>query len=137
MIPLPTPTPISRPHWDGCREGELRAQRCRQCETWVFIPQPACPSCLSGELEWVASAGRGRVYSYTIVHRPQQPAFDIPYVVAIVELEEGFTMLTNLVDCEPQDVAVGLPVEVVFRAMTDEITLPYFRPCAARAAANP
>ena len=137
MIPLPTPTPISGPHWDGCREGELRAQRCPHCEVWIFIPQPVCPNCLSGELEWVASSGRGQVYSYTIVHRPQQPAFDIPYVVAIVELEEGFTMLTNLVDCDPEDVAVGLPVEVVFRAMTDEITLPYFRPCAVRAAPNP
>ena len=132
MIPLPTPTSTSAPHWEGCRKGELRAQHCPDCDAWVFIPQPICPTCLSTGLEWVTSSGQGRVYSYTVVHRPQQTAFETPYVVAIVELDEGFTMLTNLVDCDPEEVNVGLAVEVAFRAMTDEITLPYFRPCAVQ-----
>ena len=127
-IPLPAPTAVSTPHWEGCRRGELMVQRCRACDGYVFIPQPVCTHCLSDDLEWVRSSGRGVVYSYTIVHRPQQPAFTTPYVCAIVEVEEGWHMLTNLVDVEPGDVRVGLPVEVVFHAFDDRITLPYFRP---------
>jgi uncharacterized protein len=127
-IPLPRPTSLSRPHWDGCKQGVLRVQRCQDCGGFVFIPQPLCTHCQSEALEWVASSGRGAVYSHTVVHRPPRPAFDVPYVVAIVELEEGWHMLTNLVDVAPEDVRVGLPVEVAFRRMSDEITLPCFRP---------
>jgi uncharacterized OB-fold protein len=94
----------------------------------VFIPQPLCTRCQAETLEWVASSGRGTVYSYTIVHRAPRPAFAVPYVVAIVELEEGWHMLTNLVDVAPEAVRVGLPVEVTFRRMSEAITLPYFRP---------
>ena len=78
--------------------------------------------------DWAESSWRGTVYSYTIVHRPPRPDFAVPYVVAIVELDEGWHMLTNLVDVAPATVHVGMPVEVVFRAMSDEITLPYFGP---------
>ena len=127
-IPLPRPTEVSRPHWDGCREGVLRVQRCTSCGDLVFIPRAGCPRCLTETLEWVESSGRGTVYSYTVVHRPQRPEFEVPYVVAIIELEEGWHMLTNLVDCEPADATVGLPVEVAFRPMSEEITLPCFRP---------
>lgn len=127
-IPLPRPTALSRPHWDGCREGVLRVQRCRDCGHFVFIPQPVCTRCHTDALDWVTSTGRGTVYSYTVVHRPPRPAFAVPYVVAIVELEEGWHMLTNLVECRPEDARVGMPVEVAFRAMSDAITLPYFRP---------
>jgi uncharacterized OB-fold protein len=83
---------------------------------------------LRQRLEWVTSSGRATVYSYTVVHRPQRPVFAVPYVVVIAELEEGWHMLSNLVDCDPDDVAVGMPIEVTFRKMSDEITLPYFRP---------
>jgi len=127
-IPLPRPTSLSRPHWEGCKAGELRVQRCRECGGFVFIPQPLCTHCQAEALDWVTSSGRGTVYSYTIVHRPPRPAFAVPYVVAIVELDEGWHMLTNLVGIEPEAVRVGLPVEVEFRALSDEITLPYFRP---------
>ncbi len=125
-IPLPRPTSLSRPHWDGCREGELRVQRCDACGHFVFIPQPLCTRCQSEALEWVASSGRGTVYSYTVVHRAPRPAFAVPYVVAIVELEEGWHMLTNLVDVAPADVRVGMPVEVTFLQRSEAITLPYF-----------
>ena len=108
--PLPRPTPLSQPHWDGCREGELRVQRCRDCSAFVFIPQPVCTRCFSEALDWVATNGRGTVYSFTVVHRPQRPSFRVPYVVAIIELDEGFHMLTNLVDVAPDDVRVGMPV---------------------------
>ena len=127
-IPLPRPTALSRPHWDGCREGKLRVQRCDDCGHHVFIPQPVCTRCLGAKLSWVESSGLGTVYSYTTVHRPQQPGFAVPYVVAIVELDEGFHMLTNLVECRPEDVEIGMPVVATFQAVSDEITLPYFKP---------
>lgn len=131
MIPLPTPTPLSRPHWDGCREGVLRVQRCGSCGSHVFIPRPVCTSCLSTELEWVESSGRGTLYSYTTVHRPQRPEFEVPYTVVIVELEEGFHMLSNLIDAPTGGIEIGMPLEVCFREMTEEITLPLFRPAGA------
>lgn len=128
-IPLPRPTELSRPHWDGCREGRLRVQRCRACGRYVFIPQPVCGGCFGDDLEWVDSSGRGRVYSFTRVYRPPRPEFEVPYAVAIVELEEGWTMLTNLVECPLEEIEVGMPVEVVFVPKSEEITLPMFRPC--------
>jgi uncharacterized protein len=127
-IPLPHPTPLSQPHWDGMREGKLRVQRCRDCGVHTFIPQPCCTSCMGPNLEWVDSSGRGTLYSFTTVHRPQQPAFEVPYTVAIVLLEEGWHMLSNLIDVEPEKVWIGMPLEVVFHRMNDEITLPLFRP---------
>lgn len=135
-IPLPRPTSLSRPHWDGCKEGVLRVQRCRACGQFVFIPQPICTRCQADALEWVASSGRGTVYSHTVVHRPPRPVFPAPYVVAIIELEEGWHMLSNVVDCRPEDVHVGLPVEVTFRPMSDAISLPYFRPRTPRPPAS-
>ena len=128
QIPLPRPTALSRPYWEGCRRGELLVQRCQECGHYVFIPQPACTRCLSDRLEWVRSSGRGTVYSYTVVHRPQQPSFAVPYVVGIIEMEEGWYTLTNVVDCPPESVKVGMPVVVKFQPMSDDITLPMFRP---------
>jgi len=127
-IPLPRPTELSRPHWEGCRAGALLVQRCRDCGAYVFIPQPVCTACFGPRLDWVRSSGRGTVYSFTRVYRPPRPAFEVPYVVAIVELEEGWYMLSNIVDCDVDDVAVGMPVEVSFRPMSEEISLPMFRP---------
>ncbi|MGH0036978.1 MAG: Zn-ribbon domain-containing OB-fold protein [Myxococcota bacterium] len=125
--PLPTPTALSRPHWEGCKEGKLRVQRCTACGTHVFIPQPICTACQSDTLQWVESTGQGTVYSYTIVHRPPRPEFEAPYIVAIVELEEGWFMLTNLVGCEPGEVSVGMRVSVEFEERSEEISLPVFR----------
>ena len=128
QIPLPRPMALSRPHWDGCREGKLLVQRCRGCGSHSFIPQPVCTGCLGDDLEWVESSGRGSVYSLTTVYRPQRPEFEVPYTVAIISLEEGWHMLSNLVECEIEEMRIGMPVEVTFRAMSDEITLPMFRP---------
>jgi uncharacterized OB-fold protein len=130
QIPLPRPTPLSKPHWDGCREGVLRVQRCGDCDAFVFIPKPVCGGCLGTNLRWVESSGRGTLYSYSIVHRPQQPTFEVPYTVAIVELEEGWHMLTNLLGVGPDDIEIGMSLEVSFERKSDEITLPYFRPRA-------
>ncbi len=127
-IPLPRPTDLSKPHWDGCRDGVLRVQRCSACDAYVFIPQPICTACQGDDLEWVESSGRGRVYSFTTVHRPPRAEFEVPYVVAIVELEEGWHMLTNIIGCAADAVQVDMPVEVCFERMSEEITLPRFRP---------
>jgi uncharacterized OB-fold protein len=125
--PLPRPTALSKPYWDACRKGKLTVQQCKDCETLTFIPQHCCGKCLSENLEWVESSGRGTLYSFTTVHRPQQPAFDVPYTVVVVELEEGYYMLSNLRGVEPEDVKIGLPLEVVFEERSEEITLPLFQ----------
>lgn len=128
MIPLPHPTALSRPHWDACREGKLKVQRCTQCTHYVFIPQPCCTQCQSTQLEWVESSGRGKVYSFSVVHRAPRPAFEVPYIVVVIELEEGWHMLSNLLECPADAVAIDLPVRVSFQSITPEITLPYFVP---------
>ncbi len=125
--PLPRPTALSQPFWEACQQGKLTVQRCDDCETLTFIPQPCCGNCLSENLSWVESSGRGTLYSYSTVYRPQQPSFEVPYTVVIVELEEGYHMLSNLIGTEPEDVKIGLPLEVVFEERSEEITLPFFR----------
>lgn len=126
-IPLPRPTALSKPYWDACREGRLTVQQCKECESYTFIPQPCCGDCLSEKLEWVESSGRGTLYSFTTVHRPQQPMFEVPYTVVVVELEEGYYMLSNLIGVAPGDIEIGTPLEVFFQERSDEISLPYFR----------
>lgn len=128
LIPLPQPTDLSAPHWDGCRAGTLKVQQCKQCKTCVFIPQACCTQCQCTDLLWIDCSGRGKVYSYTVVHRAPRPQFEVPFAVAIIELEEGWYMLSNVIDCAAEDVAVDMPVQVAFRQMTEEITLPYFVP---------
>lgn len=128
MIPLPIPTETSQPHWDGCKQGELLVQQCADCNAYVFIPQESCTNCQGSNLNWVKSSGKGVLYSYTTVFRPQRVEFEVPYVVAIVELEEGWHMLSNLVECDLDAIKVGMPIEVSFKKMTEEITLPMFKP---------
>lgn len=125
--PVPVPTEISEPYWASCRDGRLTYQRCGICGTAVFPPQAFCPRQLHLALNWQESAGLGSVYSFTIVERPQTPAFRTPYVVAIVSLDEGYEMMTNIVDCDPGDVEIGRAVEVVFHKTEGEAALPRFR----------
>jgi uncharacterized OB-fold protein len=127
-IPLPEPTSISEPFWDGCREGKLLFQRCLECGTPNFDPVVACRRCLSTRLEWEESAGLGSIYSWTVIWRPQTPAFTVPYAVAIIDIDEGYQMLSGIIDCDTDVLAKGLRVQVDFREMSDVITLPYFRP---------
>lgn len=127
-IPRPVPGPISQPYWDGCAIGELRYQRCRACGGATHTPAVVCAHCVSHDLEWVASAGRGSIFSYSVVWRPATPAFHVPYAPVLVELDEGWTMLADLIDCDLDDLAIGLRVEVVFHALDDGFVLPHFRP---------
>lgn len=129
--PLPMPTEDSAPYWEGARAGELRAQRCAGCGMVRWPPASHCARCLSPEHAWVRLSGRGKVYSWIIVHKSQHPAFwGDPFNVAIVELDEGPRLHTNLVEVEPGDIRIGMPVEVVFEKQDDEISLPKFRPVA-------
>jgi len=127
-LPLPVPTPETRHFWEGTASGELRLQRCRGCTEAYFPPQPFCPRCASADVEVVRASGRGSLHTYVINHRPA-PGFEAPYVIAVVELEEGPRLLTNLVGvaADPHALPIDLPVEVVFEAR-GEVTLPMFRP---------
>jgi uncharacterized OB-fold protein len=131
--PLPHPTEVSRPFWDACAKGSLSYQRCERCGIAIFPPQEFCPHDLSTDLRWREASGTGTVYSYTTVWRPQTPAFDVPYVVAVVELDEGPCMVTNIIDCPHDKVTIGMPVEVAFREEEDGFWLPFFRPAGKEA----
>ncbi|WP_081288578.1 Zn-ribbon domain-containing OB-fold protein [Mycobacterium asiaticum] len=117
---------LSTPFWDGCRSEELKYQRCQGCGAANFPPTEHCRHCLSDELAWLSSAGVGEIYSWTIVYRPVTAEFEPPYAPAIVTLDEGYQMLTNLVGVAPDEVAVGMRVRVQFHGVTDDLTLPYF-----------
>ena len=127
-IPLPSPSMVSQPFWDSCSRRELTFQRCNNCQGITFIPQPACTHCLSTELGWEKSEGKGSIYSWTVVWRPQTPDFEIPYAIAIIDVDEGYQMMTNIIGVDPKNLTVGQRVEVSFHKMSDEITMPYFKP---------
>jgi hypothetical protein len=129
--PLPVPTPETREFWDGARRHELRMQRCSACGRAYFFPQPFCPHCSSRDVEWFTASGRGRLHTYVINHRPAFGFQDAaPYVIAIVELEEGPRMMTNIVGVEPspERLPIDLPLEIVWQQESDDVTLPFFRP---------
>lgn len=126
---IPVPTPETAPFWEGCKKSELRLQRCAGCGHLQFPPQSFCAACLGERLVWVKATGRGTVLSYTVVHWSPNPAYaaDAPYVLALIALEEGPRMLTNIVSCAPTDVRIGMTVAVTFEPCTEEIALPKFR----------
>ena len=128
--PLPKINRLSRPFWEGARRHTLLLQRCVDCRDFRFPPSERCPACLSAAVEWVPASGRGTVWSWIRMWQRYYPAFDAerPYVVAYVELEEGPRLMTTLVDCAPEEIHCDMPVEVVFDDVTDEISLPKFRP---------
>jgi uncharacterized OB-fold protein len=128
--PLPAVTEDGAPYWEYAKRGELRVQRCSACQHLRFPPSNLCPRCLAEEHEWVRLSGRGAVYSFIVVHRPQHPAFqeDAPYNVAIVELDEGIRLHGNVVGCPNDALRIGLPVEVVFDEVKEGVVLPKFRP---------
>jgi uncharacterized protein len=127
-IPVPRIAPESESYWEGTRLGELRYQRCTACASPNFGPGLVCRSCRSRDLEWVVGAGRGAVYSWTVVWRPQTPAFDVPYAPAIIRLDEGYDILSALVGLDDTDIVEGLRVTVEFHPISADITLPFFRP---------
>jgi len=125
----PQPTPETRHFWEGAKHGELRLQRCDACRHAYFPPRPFCPACASREVTVFRASGRATLYSYVISHRPA-PGFVPPYSIAVVELEEGPRMMTNVVGCAqtPAALVLDMPLEVRFEALDDEISLPLFAP---------
>ena len=128
---LPQPTPESQPYWDGLKEHKLLLPHCTACDRFHFYPRPFCPNpdCFSWEIDWREASGKGRVYTYVISHLPIPPMQEkTPYVIAVIELDEGPRMMSNLIIDDAYDCAVEMPVEIVFDDVTDAVTLPKFRP---------
>jgi uncharacterized OB-fold protein len=129
--PLPEPTPVTRPFWDGLREHRVRLQKCRACGGWVFYPRAACSHCLSPELDWVDVSGLGTLYTYTVARVPTAPQFaaDVPQLIAVVQLDEGVRLTTTLVGVDPAQVKVGMRVAPVFDdSAGGGVTLLRYRP---------
>ncbi len=128
--PLPEPTKVSQPFWDGAKEHRLMLQRSKRTGKYVYYPRAVSPYGPGDELEWVQATGKGTVYSYTVARRPTGPqwADDGAYVIAIVELEEGPHVTANILGCPPEQVAIGMPVAASFEDVTEDVTLVQFRP---------
>ena len=134
--PPPFPRPAisgdAAPFWEAAREGRLAVQACAACGALRHPPRPACAQCGSPVSEWRTASGRGEVWSFTVVHRPTLPAFEdrVPYVALVVRLEEGPFVVSRLADDVSAETSVGMPVEVAFDRIDDQLTVPLFRPAA-------
>jgi len=128
--PLPRVNADTKPFWDGSREHKMKFQKCRECGHVRWPASIICPKCYSSATDWIVSSGKGKVYSFVVHHRTFDKAFenDLPYVAALVELEEGPIFLSNIVGLNPKEVKIGLPVEVTWEDVTPELSLPKFKP---------
>ena len=135
--PLPKARGEGKEFWEGCKRHELLIQKCKKCGSFRFPPQPMCSECKSMEIEWSKVSGKGNVHSFIIVRKTKDISvrsplrgFDYPYAVVLIELPGagGVHMVSNMVDCELEEIKIGMPVEVVFDDVTEEITLPKFKP---------
>lgn len=129
-LPAPRRSLFSAPYWEGCDRGELRFVRCAGCGLALADAPRICWRCRSRDLRWEVSGGRGRLYSWTVVWRPQTPKFEVPYAVAIVEMQEGFFLVTSVIGCEPGELAEGMALAVEFHPSGEDRMLPYFVPVA-------
>ncbi|HMD93828.1 MAG TPA: Zn-ribbon domain-containing OB-fold protein [Trebonia sp.] len=130
--PLPAPAPPvnpeTKPFWDATSEARLLVKQCQDCQSLIWYPRAICPECSSLRTSWLQVSGRGRVYSYTVNYRGEGPYQGCgPYVLAYVELDEGPRMMTNIVETDDRELAVGMPVEVVFHDTGEGSALPRFR----------
>jgi uncharacterized OB-fold protein len=136
----PASTPLSDPFWEATKTKQLLVQRCDECGTAVWYPRERCSSCLGDRLTWTESQGSGEVYTFNVMHRADNPmmAGEAPYVLALVDLDDGHRMATNIVGCAPTDVRCGMRVEVAWDVeLSDGRHLPVFRPSDATPAACP
>ena len=134
MNPSPTrPEPVATTetahYWQAALEGRLEIQYCRACAKHQFYPRRFCTQCMSDEIEWVQASGNGQIYTYTVCHVAAHPAFEsrVPYVIAMIELDEGVRMLAGIADSDVERIAIGTPVQVYFERISDEVALPMFR----------
>jgi uncharacterized OB-fold protein len=126
--PPPIVTDDSAVFWDAVAEGRLVAQQCGECGALRHPPRPMCPHCRSLVIDVVQLSGSGTVYSYAVLHHPQNPAFDYPVLAALVDLDEGIRIVSNLTGIEPDDILIGMRVEAVFEPTVGDCTVPVFRP---------
>lgn len=126
--PAPVTTELSQGFWDAVARRELAVQQCSQCETLRHYPQPFCPQCHSRDFAWTRVCGRGQIHSYTVAHRAFHPAWKdhVPYVIATIELEEGIRMVSDMLDTNPETVAIGQAVEVRFEELPGQGLMPRF-----------
>ncbi len=139
---MPTPTlpavsDLTRPFWHAASEGRLLLPRCRACGRHFFRPEVACTHCFATDWQWVEASGRGTLYSYTIVHRAPAPGFVVPLVLAVVELDEGPVMFSNLVDCRDTDIRIGMALRVRFEQVAHAVHLPRFVPAQGQGDPSP
>ena len=127
--PLPRIDEENKWFWEACARHELVLQKCRACAALRFYPRALCPSCLSASTEYVRVSGRGEVYTFTVTHQNQAPGFreELPYVMAYVQLDEGPRLLTNIVATPPDQVKIGMAVEVVFEDVDEGLAIPKFK----------
>ncbi|MCA8926493.1 MAG: Zn-ribbon domain-containing OB-fold protein [Alphaproteobacteria bacterium] len=130
QIPLPTPYQDTAEYWQAAKDHRFVVQKCRDCGEHQFYPRGVCSHCLSSDLEWREASGKATVYSYSVNYRAGHPGFaaKTPFVLALVELAEGPRMMTNIVNCDPESVRIGMAVTVCYDDVTDEVTLPMFQP---------
>ena len=128
--PIPVPSAESQAYWDGLRDRKLLMPRCDACGKYWFPPSLLCPHCNATNWTWTSTSGRGRIFSYVVYHRIYHPGFaeEVPYAVAVIELDEGPRMVSNVIGIAPDKLACDLRVEVVYQPITDTITLPKFKP---------
>ncbi len=127
--PVPVPLNFSKPFWDGAKQGKLMLQYCPVAKKYQFYPRPVSVYTGKRNLEWRQASGKGTVYTFTITHRPPAPFKNVPpYVVATIELEEKVRVISNVVNCAPEEVRIGMPVRVVWTKIGDEMTFPLFEP---------
>lgn len=126
---LPATSPETNAFWDGCKNGRLIIQRCHDCGKFQTYYRAFCCHCWGRKLEDREASGRGTVWTYTVIHQNRTPGWDaLPYVLACIEVEEGVKLFSNVVNCDPETVRVGMPVKVVFVQATDKISIPFFEP---------
>lgn len=127
--PEPSMDGMTKEFYSFCQRGELRFQKCSSCGTWRHVPRLMCAECGSWEWEWACSSGKGKLFTWTVVERPMHPGFadDLPYAPAMIELVEGVRMISWVIDCAPDQLVRGMPVEVVFQRVSEQLTLPRFR----------
>lgn len=121
-------TPLSRPYWEAAADGRLVAPRCKSCDRYFFAPEVACKHCFSTDWTYVEVSGRGSLYSYTTVYRAPEIGMAVPYVLGVIDLEEGFSMFAHVVECAPACLICGLPLEVDFLPLHDGRIAPVFKP---------
>ncbi len=128
--PVPVIQPWSEEFWKGTKQKKLLVQHCKDCDANIFYPRKQCPECWSTNLDWSEVGGKATVYAYSVMLDMVEPKFweDLPYILAMVDLDEGVRMTTRIVECRPEDVQIGMAVEVVFEDITPECSLPMFRP---------